>query len=140
MENTTSSSAPDAAPPLRPLEDYQAFLEQGRFMLLRARGGGRCFFYPRVAEPQTGSRDLEWVEASGRGVVYAVTVISQKPPTPNYNVVLVDLEEGPRMMSRVDGVAPEDVRIGMAVTARVVRENETAIVVFEPAQRQGSAT
>lgn len=123
---------------LRPLADYQAFLDEGRFMLLRGRKSGRFVFYPRVAEPGTGALDLEWVEASGRGVIYAVTVISQKPPTPNYNVVLVDLEEGPRMMGRVDGAPSEEIRIGMPVVAKIITENETAIVVFEPAKDGGS--
>jgi uncharacterized OB-fold protein len=64
--------------------------------------------------------------------VYSTTVIRQKPPTPNYNLALIDLTEGPRMMSRVEGIAPESVKIGMAVKARVVTENEQALVVFEP--------
>jgi uncharacterized protein len=37
------------------------------------------------------------------------------------------------MMSRVEGIAPEDVRIGMPVKAKIVHENEQALVVFEPA-------
>jgi hypothetical protein len=86
-----------------------------------------------MAEPGTGATDLEWVEASGRGTVYSTTVIRQKPPPPHYNIALVELEEGPRMMSRIDGIAPEDVRIGMSVTARIVREGEQAVVVFVPA-------
>src|SRR3546814_17751510 len=87
-------------------------------MLLRDRQSGNAFFYPRVAAPRTESRDLEWFEASGRGTVYAVTVVSQKPPTPNYNVVLVDLEEATRVMSRVRGGTPEAVTIGIHVTPR----------------------
>ena len=75
----------------------------------------------------------EWVEACGRGTVYSTTVIRQKPPTPNYNLALIDLAEGPRMMSRVEGIAPEAVKIGMAVRARVIRENDQPLVVFEPA-------
>ena len=90
-------------------------------------------FYPRVAEPGTGATDLEWVAASGRGTVYSTTVIRQKPPTPNYNLALIDLAEGPRMMSRIEGIAPEAVKIGMAVKAKVVRENDQPLVVFEPA-------
>jgi hypothetical protein len=88
-----------------------------------------------VAEPLTGSTNLEWVEASGRGTVYSTTVVRQKPPTPSYNVALIDLAEGPRMMSRVEGIAPEDVRIGMPVKARIVREGEQPVVIFEPENR-----
>ena len=103
-------------------------------MLQRSRATGRFFFYPRVAEPGTGSTDLDWVEASGNGTVYATTVIRQRPPTPSYNLALVDLAEGPRMMSRVDGIAPDAVRIGMRVKARIARDGETFLVVFDPVE------
>lgn len=117
---------------IHPDLEYRAHLQQGRFMLLRSRDSGRCFFYPRVAEPGTGSLDLEWVEASGAGKVYSVTVVRAKPPQPSYNVALVDLEEGPRLMTRIDGVAFDAVRIGMDVRARIVQEDEQHFVVFEP--------
>ena len=115
----------------RPEQEYFEHLAQGRFMLQRSRSTGRCIFYPRVAEPVTGATDLEWVPASGRGTVYAVTIARPRPPQPAYNVVLVDLEEGVRMMSRVEGLAPEAVRIGMAVQARIVTEGDKPVVVFD---------
>lgn len=118
---------------MNPEQDYFEHLAAGRFMIQRSRSTGGHVFYPRMAEPGTGATDLEWVEASGRGTVYSTTTIRQKPPTPHYNLALIDLEEGPRMMSRVDGIAPEEVRIGMAVTARVVREGDQSLVVFVPA-------
>ncbi|MGA8707545.1 MAG: OB-fold domain-containing protein [Steroidobacteraceae bacterium] len=117
---------------VHPEAEFFAFLETGRFMIQRNRESGRCFFYPRVAEPGTGSTDLEWVEACGRGTVYATTIIRQKPPTPSYNFALIDLEEGPRLTSRVDGIDPEAVRIGMSVRASIMRENDKAILVFVP--------
>lgn len=117
---------------LKPDAEFQEFLAQGRFMIQRSRSSGRHVFYPRVAEPGSGNTDLEWVEASGRGSVYATTVVRVKPPAQSYNVALVDLEEGPRLMSRVEGLAPEAVRIGMKLRARVLREAEPPCVVFEP--------
>ena len=118
---------------MHPELEYSKYLEQGEFMLQRSRSSGACVFYPRVAEPKTGATDLEWVKASGAGTVYSTTVIRQKPPKQDYNLALIDLAEGPRMMSRVQGVAPENVTIGMAVRALVVREDGKAILVFEPA-------
>ena len=118
---------------VHPEAEFFAFLEAGRFMLQRSRESGRFFFYPRVAEPGTGNTDLEWAEASGRGTVYSTTVIRQKPPSPSYNFALINLAEGPRLASRVDGIEPEQVRIGMSVRAVIKRENERAILVFEPA-------
>lgn len=118
----------------QPELDYQRFLEEGRFMLQRSRQNGGYVFYPRVAQPGTGNTDLEWVPASGKGVVYSTTVVRQRPPTPNYNVALIDLAEGVRMMSRVEGIAPEDVAIGMAVSAKIVKNDQgQAVLVFEPA-------
>lgn len=103
-------------------------------MLQRARQSGAYVFYPRVVEPGSGSTDLEWVPASGRGVVYSTTVVRQRPPTPNYNVALIDLDEGVRMMSRVEGIEPEAVRIGQAVRAKIVKDAaDLAVLVFEPA-------
>ena len=86
-----------------PESDYLKFLAEGSFRIQRSRASGRYIFYPRVVEPGTGSTDLEWVEASGRGTVYSTTIIRQKPPTPSYNLALIELAEGPRMMSRVVG-------------------------------------
>jgi uncharacterized OB-fold protein len=118
---------------MNPEQEYFEHVAAGRFMIQKSRSTGGHVFYPRVAEPGTGATDLEWVAACGRGTVYSTTTIRQKPPAPDYNVALIDLEEGPRMLSRVDGVAPEAVRIGMAVTARVVHEGGESLVVFVPA-------
>ena len=118
---------------MHPEQEFFKYLEQGEFMLQRCRSSGAFVFYPRVAEPVTGATDLEWVKASGAGTVYSTTVIRQKPPKADYNLALIDLAEGPRMMSRVQGVAPESVTIGMAVRALVVREDGKAILMFEPA-------
>ncbi|HEY2400766.1 MAG TPA: OB-fold domain-containing protein [Steroidobacteraceae bacterium] len=117
---------------VHPEQDFAAFLETGRFMLQRSRETGQFIFYARVAEPGTGCTDLEWVEASGAGTVYSTTVIRQKPPAPSYNLALVDLAEGPRMMTRIDGVPPQDVRIGMRVSAKIILENSVPLLVFEP--------
>jgi len=118
---------------MKPEKEYFEHLQAGRFMIQKSRSSGGCVFYPRVAEPGTGATDLEWVAASGRGTVYSTTVIRQKPPTPSYNLALVDLAEGPRMMSRVEGIAPDAVTIGMPVKARIIREDGHSMVVFEPA-------
>ncbi len=118
---------------MQPEREYIDHLKAGRFAIQRSRSSGRYVFYPRVAEPGTGARDLEWVEASGLGTVHAVTVINPKPPEAPYNVVLVDLDEGPRMMSRVENLASSDLRIGMRVKARIVDDQTAPFVVFDPA-------
>jgi uncharacterized OB-fold protein len=117
---------------IHPEKQYADYLAQGEFMLLRAKASGKFIFYPRVAEPLTGDTDLEWVKASGRATVYSATIVRQRPPAADYNVVLVDLEEGPRMMSRVDGSPAAEVRIGMSVEARIIQEGGSPLVVFVP--------
>ena len=124
----------NATPLPQPEKEYLQHLAQGEFKIQRSRSTGVHVFYPRIAAPVTGETDLEWVSPSGRVTVYAVTVINQKPPAKPYNVVLVDLEEGPRMLSRVDGVEPQTVRIGMAVQAQVGQEDGKPMVVFTPVQ------
>lgn len=119
--------------PIRLIDEFQALLAQGRFMIQRSAASGAYIFYPRIAEPRSGARDLEWVEASGRGTVYSTTVQRSKPPTPDRNVALIDLAEGPRMLARVDGIPASEVRIGMAVQARIIVEDGRPFVIFEPA-------
>ncbi|PXA85705.1 hypothetical protein DMC47_36890 [Nostoc sp. 3335mG] len=114
-----------------PAEHWRHALGEGRLLLQRAKSSGTVIFPPRLMEPGVGDTDLEWIEASGMGTVYAATVISRKPPEPAYNVVLVDLDEHVRLMSRVDGIAAEAVKIGMRVRAKVLTEGDEPLLVFE---------
>jgi len=116
-----------------PEKRYHDFLAEGRFMIQSSRSTGAFVFYPRVVAPATGVADLEWVEASGDGVVYATTCNRQRPDRGgDYNIALIDLAEGPRMMARVVGIAPDAVRVGMKVKARVDAIGDDPAVVFEP--------
>lgn len=117
----------------RPQKDYFDHLRNGRFMLQRSRETGKYIFHPKVAEEGTGCTDLEWVAVSGKGTVYSTTVIHQRPPKESYNVALIDLAEGPRMMSRVENIPPQDVAIGMHVQARIIEESGNPLVIFVPA-------
>ncbi len=117
-----------SARPSGPEASFAAYLAAGRFMIQRAPDGTHVF-YPRVAAPGTGA-PLEWVEASGRGTVHAITVNRSRDGA--YNVALIDLAEGPRMMSTVEGV--ESVPVGTRVRARIKQAGEGYHVVFDPVQ------
>jgi uncharacterized OB-fold protein len=104
-------------------------LAEGRFLLQHCRKCGACRFPPALVCSTCGSAELEWKEASGRGVVYATTTVREREGS--YNVSLVDLAEGARMMSRVEGIVPDAVQMGMSVLARIVSEQEP-YVVFVP--------
>jgi len=118
-------------PVIGPEAQFKSYLQEGKFMIQRSRASGKYVFYPRLAIPSTGETDLEWVEASGRGTVYSITVNRSKTET--YNVALIDLEEGVRMMSLVAGC--ETVPIGTPVQASIaVVHNGAPAVVFTPLQ------
>ena len=113
---------------------FRQYLAEGRFHIQRCRDTGRHVFYPRVLSPYTGKPNLEWVPASGDGIVYATTVTRRrKEAGGDYNVALIDLAEGVRMMSRVEGIEPGLVTIGMKVKARIAELGGQKLVVFDPA-------
>jgi uncharacterized OB-fold protein len=116
-----------------PEQVYLDGLAAGRFEIQRCAGCGQAVFYPRCVCPHCGGTALDWFAPSGKGVVYATTTVHRKPEQGgDYNVCLVDLQEGVRMMSRVAEIAPGHVRIGMRVSARIVGDGEAAKVVFVP--------
>lgn len=119
----------EKAETLGPEARFKAFLAEGRFMLQRSRSTGQHVFYPRIAVPGSGETDLDWVAASGDGIVYAIT--TNRAREGSYNVALVDLAEGPRMMSRIEGV--ETVAIGTRVRARIAPIDGEPAIVFDVA-------
>jgi uncharacterized OB-fold protein len=96
---------------------------------------GRAVFYPRVIAPGTGTDTLEWRVSAGLGTVHATTVVHTRGAAP-HNVALVDLDEGFRMMSRVEAIDPMDVRIGLRVRARMHPEagEQPPYPVFVPVE------
>jgi uncharacterized OB-fold protein len=70
---------------------------------------------------QCGSDKVRWVEASGRGVIYSYTIIHQnKAPEFShdipYNVAVVQLEEGPRMMCNIVDIPLNELLVDLPVT------------------------
>ena len=126
MSDGWSGPGPDAV--------YRDFLDKQEFRIQRCLGCAEHVFYPRTLCPDCGSARLEWVAASGRATVYSTSVVRQRPEDgPDYNIAIVELEEGPRLMSRVEGVPADEVRIGMAVRAKVGAIDGEPVVLFEPA-------
>jgi uncharacterized OB-fold protein len=117
-----------------PERTYHEALGAGQFRIQRCNACARHVFYPRVLCSHCGSPDLSWVTPSGNGIVYSTTVVRRKADLGgDLNIALIDLEEGVRMMSRVDKLRPDQVSIGMAVRASVIVENGQPLVVFTPA-------
>jgi uncharacterized OB-fold protein len=118
-----------------PLTTYIEHLERGELAYQFSPEAGKPVFYPRVLCPYTGSDRLEWRVSKGFGTVHATTVVHPAEGKP-FNVALVDCDEGFRMMSRVEDIAPDEVRIGQRVRLRVHRPGgeEAPYPVFVPAE------
>lgn len=107
----------------RPTEDSRPFwdaLRSHRLDLQTCADCGAVRHYPRPVCPACHSMAVAWTTASGRGAVHSWTV-SHQAFHPAFEdrlpIVLatVDLEEGVRMNCRLDGIAPEEIDVGLPV-------------------------
>ncbi len=122
-------------PPESPLATYNAHLERGELAYQFSPSLGSAVFYPRVIAPKTGKADLEWRISTGLGTVHSTTVVHPQKGDP-FNVALIDVDEGFRMMSRVEDIAPSAVRIGLRVKFRThpAEGDDMPYAVFTPAE------
>lgn len=100
--------------------------DRGELRLQRCARGGHLFYFPRLYCPTCGDRELRWESCIGTGTVFSFSHVhvsfhgpkweSQLP----YCVVSVDLDEGPRLLSRLIGADRNDVRIADRVTVEFV--------------------
>ncbi len=108
-------------------------LAEGRIILPKCRSCGKFHFFPRLVCPHCHAMEFAWHPVSGRGEIHTTTVVRQKPEHGgDYNICMVELEEGVRMMSRVEGLAPQEVKIGMVVTAYIGEAGGGAAVLCKP--------
>ena len=98
-----------------PLGTYLEHLKKGE-LAYQVTASGEAIFYPRAVAPVTGG-DLTWRVSKGLGTVYSTTVVYYKDEQP-LNVALIDMDEGFRLMSRVEDIDPMQVKIGMRVRFR----------------------
>lgn len=117
---------PEKFPHPRPAITHDnAFFWEGlkQRKLLIQSFNGRLVHPPMPACPETGSLEWTTVEASGRGTIHSFVVMHQ-PQLPGFEyplpVVLVELEEGVRIVANMVDAKPEDVAIGKAVTVDFV--------------------
>jgi hypothetical protein len=127
---------PRPSPLTRPFWDG---LAEGVLRVQRCATCRAHVFYPRAHCPACLSPDLTWVEASGRGRVYSFTIVrramnpafAQDVP---YVYAIVELDEGPRLMTNVVGCPPDAVRVDMPVKAVYDKVTpEHTLLKFEPA-------
>ncbi len=115
---------------------YHAYLAAGEFRIQRCAACGHHQFFPRVICMACGAAEPPLVPASGLGTVYSTTTIRNKPEAGGpQDFSIIELAEGPRLFARVEGVAAEDVIIGMAVRVRIEPGDggeQQPFVVFDP--------
>jgi uncharacterized OB-fold protein len=94
---------------------------------------------PRALCAACGSGEWEWALASGRGAVYSWT-ITHRPIDPGfadelpYAVLVVEMEEGPRLVGNLRALAPSELRLGLPVEVVLERVSDTvALTQFRPA-------
>jgi uncharacterized OB-fold protein len=123
---------------------------QGELHLPRCRDCAAYAWPPTRRCRACGSDAIDWVLARGRGVVHTFTIVRQSPEPffqarVPYVVAMIDLDEGPRLLSGLVDCDVGAVRIGMAVAVAFVEAGEgLALPVFRPvgvaADRAGDRT
>ena len=135
-------AAPVAAKrPLPGISDDTRFFwdgaRAGKLLIQRCKGCGELRHPPGPVCPSCHSFEWDSVESSGRGTVYSFVVMHypEVPPFEHPNpIVLVELEEGTRLISQIVGIAPGDVKIGQAVQVEFNSFNDGELVLpqFRP--------
>jgi len=129
---------PEITPEMAP---FWEAARRHELVVQRCRGCGAHRFPARDLCSRCLSREAEWVRVAGRGTVFSFAVMHQvyhpgfAAEVP-YAVVLVELEEGARLLSNVVGCAPEDITIGMPV--EVVFEDVSGEVTLPKFRARGS--
>ncbi len=134
----------------RPFSDisYEQFLSEEKLMGSKCKKCGSVYAPPRPVCIKCGSYDMDWVEMKGTGKLYAFTCIAIAPPAMAaegygrnnpYCSGVVQLDEGPRVDARIEGVntrKPETIQVGTPMRVKFLHrgsaENRTTSLAFEP--------
>jgi uncharacterized protein len=118
------------------LQIFEDHLRKGELAYQYSIAADRAVFYPRLLCPYTGDERLEWRVSKGIGTVYATTAVHPREGAP-YNVALVDCDEGFRLMTRIETIAADDVKIGLRVKfAGHALDGEDPYPIFHPLEAQ----
>src|SRR5215470_18930349 len=142
--STASSKAvPVPTPETQPFWDGCA---AGELRIQRCRECGKPYFYPRPVCPECGSTDVEWFTASGRATLYSYVINHRPAPgfedDAPYAIAVVQLAEGPRMMTNLVGVpnTPEDLVLDMPLRVTFEQRGNVSIPLFAPGQPGAGAS
>lgn len=115
----------DIGKPLpRPNEDsivYWKGCKDHKLLMQQCQACRHVRFYPRIVCPACGRTETAWIEASGKAKVYSYTTVYRAPSAAfkddvPYVLALVDLDEGPRMMTNLVDCDTVPLSVGMSVS------------------------
>jgi uncharacterized OB-fold protein len=122
--------------------ETEPFWEAARseqLLVRRCNDCGKAHFYPRRFCPSCWSSDVEWETAGGGATLYTWSVVHSNDLPPfrerlPYVAAVVDLDEGPRMMTNIVDCEPDALTIGMRLAvAFEARTDDVTVPVFRPA-------
>jgi uncharacterized OB-fold protein len=140
-----ASAVPPARPKAVPIptpetQPYWDGAAAGELRIQRCRDCRQAYFYPRPLCPSCGSGDVEWFTASGRATLYSYVINHRPAPgfeaDAPYAIAVVQLAEGPRMMTNLVGVAPtpEALELDMELRVAFEQRGDVTLPVFTPAE------
>jgi uncharacterized OB-fold protein len=125
---------------------YWEAARDGRLLIAECGACAKVHHYPRPFCPHCWSEDVRPIQAAGTGTLYTYSTVYVNDLAPfadrlPYVAAIVELDEGPRLMTTIEGVVPEKLRVGMPVTA-VFRPADDAdpdspyMTVFTPSEEK----
>ena len=139
---TMAAPAPAPRRDLPTIEDesrpFWDAARQGRLMIASCGSCRKVHHYPRPFCPSCWSNDVSLIESSGKATLYTYSTVyrNELPPFSErvpYVAAVVDLEEGPRLMTNVVDCEPTDLRVGMALQVVFTElSDDVSAPVFRP--------
>lgn len=127
---------PVPTPETQPLWDG---CELGDLRIQRCLDCGKPYFYPRPVCPACSSLNVEWFTASGDATLYSYVINHRPAPgfehEAPYAIAVVQLAEGPRMMTNIVGVpnTPEHLVLDMPLRVTFQVRGDQRVPLFTPA-------
>jgi uncharacterized OB-fold protein len=121
--------------------EFWAGAQRGELRIQRCRSCQQAYFFPRPFCPTCSSQDVEWFTASGRGRLYSYVIVHRGAPgfqdAVPYVIAVVELEEGPRMMTNITGVEPTPENLPLDLPVEVAwekQDDDVTLALFRPAR------
>lgn len=125
----------------KPTPETQEFWDgasRGKLRIQRCNDCEKAYFYPRNCCPVCGGENVEWFTASGRATLhsYGIAMRSLYGYEAPFSIAIVELEEGPRMLSNIVGVeqTAENLILDMPLMVQFEDRGSHTIPVFTPAE------